>query len=70
MAGISVEVSAQYPGRFKAVPKSWPNRKAGTMPREKSAEAIVGRLATEGPNIKTRNGALVPDERRRARTED
>jgi hypothetical protein len=40
------------------------------MPPEKSAEAIVGRLATEGLNMKTREGALVPDERGRARKED
>jgi hypothetical protein len=40
------------------------------MPSKKSAEAIVGRLAAEGLNIKTREGILVPDERRRARKED
>jgi hypothetical protein len=40
------------------------------MPPEKSAEAIVGRLAAEGLNIKTREGTLVPDERSRARKED
>jgi len=40
------------------------------MPSEKSAEAIVGRLAAEGLNIKTREGTLAPDERRRTRKED
>jgi hypothetical protein len=40
------------------------------MPPEKSAEAIVGRHATEGPNVKNRNGTLVPDESSRARKAD
>ena len=37
------------------------------MPSEKSAEAMAGRIVTEGSNLKTGNRFLVLDEKRRAR---
>lgn len=52
--GISVKVSAQYPGRSPVLPE----RATGVERRgdgpEKSAEVIVGAPRAEGPNVMDR----------------
>ena len=52
--GISVKVSAQYPGRAGGLPQGYRHREVSGKDRQQSAEAIVGTPRTEGPNMRDR----------------
>ena len=52
VAGISVKVSAHYPGRSLILPLVLSSSRGDEMGSEKSAEVIViRRLTDEGPNL-------------------
>jgi hypothetical protein len=52
VAGISVKVSAHYPGRSLILPLVLLSSRGDEIGSEKSAEVIlVRRLADEGPNL-------------------